>query len=423
METNLEFNKAAFFKDLGYEPHPGQLEVHRSTAKRRVMACGVRWGKTVCAAMEGLAAAMEPNERSMGWVVAPTYDLADRVFREIVLHVAAHLRHRIVMLKEYERRLVLRNLGGGLSEIRAKSADNPVSLLGEGLDWVIVDEAARMKPAIWEQHLSQRLLDRQGWALLISTPKGKGFFYDLFRKGQSGDPDHRSWNLPTSSNPLLDKATIEAERERVPDRVFRQEYQAEFIEGSGAVFHNVRECATGVWKPPEEGIRYYAGLDLAKVEDWTVLVIMNKDREVVFCDRFQRLDWQLQVNRIVGSLKRYNKAQVWCDVTGVGDPVYELLKKEGCNVQPYPFTQKSKAALVDSLSMAMEQGLITLPKAELWPEGLEELESFQYSITEAGTVRSSAPSGYHDDVVMALALALWEIRPSKPKHAFTVVQL
>src|SRR5262245_57579200 len=167
----FELDKKALFSDLGYEPHEGQRAVHLSPASRRVLACGVRWGKTRCAAMEGLAAAMQPAERSMGWVVAPTYDLADKVFREIVIIAAEKLRHRIETLKEHEKRLVLRNMGGGLSEIRGKSSDNPVSLLGEGLDFVIVDEAARMKPQIWENHLSQRLIDKQGWALLISTPK------------------------------------------------------------------------------------------------------------------------------------------------------------------------------------------------------------------------------------------------------------
>ncbi|MHC4222930.1 MAG: hypothetical protein ACYSUN_02980, partial [Planctomycetota bacterium] len=119
-------NKPVFFESLGYRPRPEQLKIHCSQALMRVVACGARWGKTLCAAMEGLAAAMEPSERSVGWIVAPTYDLADRVFREIALAVARHLRHRIVTIKDSERRLILRNMGGGLSEIRAKSADNPV---------------------------------------------------------------------------------------------------------------------------------------------------------------------------------------------------------------------------------------------------------------------------------------------------------
>src|SRR2546427_12987098 len=107
METRTAFNKAAFFRDLKYTPHPGQAEIHASTASRRVVACGVRWGKSLCAAAEALAAAMAPKERSVGWVVAPTYDLSDKVFREIALLVTRHLRHRIVTMRDHEKHLLL----------------------------------------------------------------------------------------------------------------------------------------------------------------------------------------------------------------------------------------------------------------------------------------------------------------------------
>lgn len=411
-------SKAAFFRDLGYEPHLGQWEIHRSPAPRRVVACGVRWGKTLCAAMEGLAAAMEPRKRSMGWVVAPTYDLADKVFREIVIQAAEHLQHRIVKLKESERLLVLRNMAGGLSEIRAKSADNPVSLLGEGLAWVIVDEASRLKPQIWDGHLSQRLVDQRGWALLISTPKGKGWFYDAYRRGQGRDPDYQSWNWPSWSNPYLDGAVIEAERERLPERVFQQEYGGRFIEGSGSVFRYVREAATGEWQEPDPAQQYSAGLDLARVEDFTVLAITNKKRELVFADRFNRQDWAIQMQRVRAAVGRYGDAPILVDSTGVGDPIHESLVRAGCRVTAYPFTQRSKAALIDSLALLFEQRDLVLPKPELWPVGVEELEAFQYSVSDAGNVRAAAPYGVHDDCVIALALSMWEVRPSKPKHVF-----
>src|SRR5688572_11007097 len=274
-KSKLGIDKERLFADLGYRPHPGQLEVHRSRAQRRVLACGVRWGKSLCAAMEGIAAALRPCERSFGWVVAPSYELADKIFREIALVVSIHLRSRIVKLTE--RELVLLNLGGGRSTIRAKSADNPNSLLGEGLDWLIIDEAARLKPEAWQAHLSQRLIDKKGWALLISTPRGKGWFYDMFRRGQDkDDKEHESWNLPSWSNPTLDRELIEQEREKLPERVFRQEYGGEFIEGEGAVFRYIRERATGAFLAPEKGVTYYAGLDLGRLADYTVLVIVNE---------------------------------------------------------------------------------------------------------------------------------------------------
>jgi len=351
----------------------------------------------------------------MGWVVAPTYDLAEKVFRELIVLAAEHLRHRIVTMRESDKRLVLRNLAGGTSEIRGKSADNPVSLLGEGLDWVIIDEAARLKPTIWQSHISQRLIDKRGWALVISTPRGKGYFYDLFRRGQGEDPDYESWNHPSWANPHLNRELIEQERARLPERVFREQYMGAFQEGSGSVFRNVLECATGEWQEPVKGRRYFGGLDLAKVEDFTVLVVMNKEREVVFVDRFHRIDWSLQVGRIRAATDRFNRAKVLTDSTGVGDPIVESLKKEGVDAVPFVFSSKSKSALIDNLALMLEQRKIVLPRPEHCPDLIDELQAFQYSISDAGNVRSGAPSGCQDDCAVALALAAWNLKVGRKR--------
>jgi hypothetical protein len=404
------FNKIAFFTDVGYFPHPGQLLVHNSTARLRILVCGVRWGKTWCAAMEALAAALEPRDDSKGWIVAPTYDLANRVFRQMISVTITHFPHLIVTCRESDHLLVLRNTGGGRSEVRPKSADNPKSLIGEGLDWVIIDEAAQLKPDIWQSRISQRLLDRKGWALIITTPSGKGWVYDLYRRGQSGDPSCESWNAPTSQNPMLDVALIEAERANLPERVFRQEYLAEFVDGAGAVFHSVRECATGSFAEPIAGHVYFAGLDLGRSEDYSVLVILNREREIVFVDRFNGLDWAIQVNRVRAATGRYNRARILVDSTGAGQPIFEALRRAGCRVEGYTFTPHSKAALITSLSLMIEQRKLVLPKPAVWPEGIDELESYEFKMTEAGGIVMRAPYGYHDDCVVALALAAWQVR-------------
>ena len=412
--TSPSLSKPAIFADIGYVPHAGQLEVHKSAASRRVLACGVRWGKTLCAAMEAISGTLTPCDHGIGWVVAPTYDLSDKVFREIVRIAGERLRHRVVAIREAERRVIMRNLGGGVSEVRAKSADNPTSLLGEGLDWLVVDEAARLHPRIWQGHLSQRLLDKRGWALLISTPTGKGWFYEAFRRGQSDDPEWASWNLPSWSNPHLDRDRIEAERALLPARVFAQEYGGEFIEGSGQVFRNVRECATGTWAEPKPEEVYVAGLDLAKVADFTVLTIMDADSRVVFLDRFHRIDWSQQVGRVYTACQRYNDARVLVDSTGAGEPVYESLLKADVRVAGYKFSSASKSALIDNLALMLEQRRIVLPRPDLAPELIDELEAFEYSVTDSGTVRTGAPGGQHDDCVVSLALAAWQRRHGRP---------
>jgi hypothetical protein len=216
--------------------------------------------------------------------------------------------------------------------------------------------------------------------------------------------------MPSWSSPLLDREMIEQERDRLPERVFRQEFGAEFIEGSGAVFRNVRECATGSFAEPNPKNDYVGGLDLAKVEDFSVLVILDRKRRVVFLDRFHRLDWSIQVARIRATTERYNDTSVLVDSTGAGEPVFESIRQAGVQARAYPFSQASKAALVNNLTLMLERKEITLPRPELCPELVEELEAFEFSVTEAGNVRTGSPSGMHDDCVVALALAAWDSR-------------
>ena len=94
----------------------------------------------------------------------------------------------------------------------------------------------------------------------------------------------------------------------------------------------------------------------------------------------------------------------------------------GCRAKGYAFTQRSKAALIDNLSMLLEKRELTLPRPELWPEGIDELEAFQYSVSDAGNVKTGSPFGYHDDCVVALALAAWPFRPKPQYHTVELIQ-
>jgi hypothetical protein len=223
-------SKRALFDALGYTPHRGQVLVHKSTARRRTLACGTRWGKSKCASMEAMAALMEPRERALIWLVAPTYDLVQRIMQPVVLAMHTKLAHHVHKYDPRQQRLWVINIAGGISELRGKSADQPVSLLGEAVDMLILDEAAKLRREVWTEYLSPRLLDRKGSSLLISTPQGNGWFAEEFLRGQRNrDPDCESWALPTSSNPHVSAEDIEAERKRLPPDVFAQQYEAQFI--------------------------------------------------------------------------------------------------------------------------------------------------------------------------------------------------
>jgi hypothetical protein len=194
------------------------------------LACGTRWGKTTCAAVEAVAALLEPRAQALGWIVGPTYELTDRIFKKVLALLNEHFEQQVAFYTPREHRIVVLNMSGGRSELRARSADRPESLLGEAIDFLIIDEAASVRDNVWDQYLAPRLLDRNGWALLVSTPHGRGWFYREFRRGQKNrDADYQSWQAPTTHNPHIDPAMIEAERARLDADTFAEQYCAQFV--------------------------------------------------------------------------------------------------------------------------------------------------------------------------------------------------
>lgn len=230
---------------LGWEPHPGQLAFLRRPERYLGAVCGVRFGKSTLAARIAESEAMVPGARV--WCVAPTYDLADKVFREVW--------DTFALLGATERTGSSRSKGiivlpgGGF--VQRKSADNPDSLIGEGLDAVIVDEFARMKRSVWDRELRARLADRRGRAFLISTPNGRGnWAYEEFTRWQlatkAGKPTEWWWHqAPSWENTIVfpggeHDPEIEAQRAYYDEiglsELFDQEFGAAFTAIVGRVF-------------------------------------------------------------------------------------------------------------------------------------------------------------------------------------------
>lgn len=293
------------------------------------------------------------------------------------------------------------------SQLWFKSADNPDALRGRGIDFLVVDEAAMVKSEAWLNALRPSLSDTQGKAVFISTPKGHNWFFELWTRGK--DPkfsDYQSWSYPTAGNPYINKQEIEAARQTLPESVFRQEYLAEFIENVGTVFRGVDNCVKGALEEPQQHKRYYIGCDLAKYEDFTVLCVLDESGHVCGFDRYGKLDWTFQCRRIVNLTRHYN-ARLLIDSTGVGDPIYDELRREGIRVEGYKFTNASKADLIENLSIQIENKQVSYPEI---PELINELKLFGYEMLPSGLTRYCAPKGFHDDCVIGLALAAWWLK-------------
>jgi hypothetical protein len=387
---------------LDIELHAKQLEIFNiflTTARFLVISCGRRFGKTMlCAFIVIYDALMNPKHNI--WIVAPTFPQTDILWEMVIEHLPP-----VYIKKVFEGRKLIELKNG--SRIWAKSADNPQGLVGRGLDLIVFDEASICDIAAWN-YMRPALGDRKGKCIFPSTPKGKNWFYNIFMKDPKrggDDPDYSSFQYPSMDNQFLDPTEFEKMTKDLPELMYRQEILADFIESGGEVFRNLNRVLRDTLKEPISDHFYIGGGDLAKYQDFTVLMIADlATNEVVFYERFNKLDWDYQKVKIAAALKKYNDAVMYIDSTGVGDPIVEDLQRQGCNVKAYKFSLTTKKQAIENLMKMVDDAAIGIPNI---PEVKHEFEIFGYEQLSTGNIRYCAPDGQHDDIVIAAALCAW----------------
>jgi hypothetical protein len=392
---------------IKFKRHEGQTLFHLSQARFRILSCGRRWGKTKIGAIEFLLALLNLPDRSVGYCVAPTFSHTQKQWKEILYYCPKELitginlsAHRINLIGE--------------REIHFKSADGADSMRGEAVSILWMDEGGQIAEDRWTLELRPSLMDTKGKAIFTGTPKGKNWYFQLWTRGQdTTQSDYQSWAFSTYTNPYVDHKEIDEFKRDMPELAYRQEILAEFLDDVGSVFRRIRDCVGGALEEPHPNKRYVMGVDLAKHEDFTVICILDQNGHLCRLERFSQLDWVFQSKKIVETALRYNNARILIDSTGVGDPIYDNLRRANVSVEGYKFTNASKKDLIENLSIQIENHTITYPDI---PVLLSELGLYGYKISPAGVTSYNAPEGYHDDTVIALALACWQT--AKPRGSF-----
>ena len=317
-------------------------------------------------------------------------------------------------IKETERRISFAK--GGMVEV--KSTHRPDSLRGMGLDFVVLDEAAYMEPSVWPQVVRPMLLDRRGKALFLSSPFGRNWFWELYKIGlDPEEPEWHSFQFGSSANPFIDPAELATIQRNTPDRVFREEYLAHFIADAGQVFRGVAEAATApIQAQPIARHRYIAGVDWGREHDFTCIAVIDADTgQMVALDRFNKVGWSLQRERLKALAAKWRPVTIWAEQNSIGSVNIEALQAEGLPVQPFQTTARSKPPLIEGLALAIEQGRIQLLPDEVL---LNELVSYTMERSAGGGYRYGAPPGSHDDTVIATALAWHGVRMGGVKVDF-----
>jgi hypothetical protein len=365
------------------EPHINQQRILDSDARFRVVMCGRRFGKSELSQVEIISEALKGHQVAY---ITPTYKLAKTFFEKLI---------KVVPFNNNKSDLIINFPNEGSIEFfTGERLDN---LRGRKFHLQIVDEASFI-PNLedgWLNSMRPTLTDYKGRALFLSTPRGKNYFNSLYLKGLQGDSDWQSFKFSTYDNPYIDKSEVEDAKMQLPMAVFEQEYMANPMENAANPFGNthINACI----KPLSSNKPSFYGIDLAKSFDYTVIIGLDHNGYVCHFDRFQK-DWK-QTKDTILTLDR--SKPIFIDSTGVGDAITEDLQKHFNSMTGFKYTSSSKQQLMELLASTIHKGEVGFPDGMI----KEELDIFEYQYTSTG-VRYNAPSGFHDDCVNALALAV-----------------
>lgn len=331
----------------------------------------------------------EPNAK-IAWV-SPIYRQCKKVFDEMSLALEGT---GIITTNKSE--LEIKTSNG--STIQFFSSERYDNIRGFTFDYLICDEFAFMDSEAWTEVLRATVLVRGKKVLLISTPKGKNHFWQLYNLDGS-NTQYKSFTMTSYDNPIINPTEIDDARITLPDHVFRQEYLAEFIDGGSGLFRDMTFVSSS-----EVTGRMYAGLDLGRADDYTVLSVFNERGEMVYVNRWNQDTWSNIVGYVSEVINKY-RCHTYVEVNSIGDAIFEQIKNKVSDsnlIQPFVTTSKSKQDIIEGLIVANTNKEVKFLEID-WLKKEFDIFGFEYN-PKTKSVKYSAPNGFHDDGVMATAI-------------------
>lgn len=297
LEDGLVFDKQRWFDQTGYDPHPGQRLIHYDNHRHRILCNGRRWGKSLLGGKEVETMAFVKNflgEPRRGWIVGPEYTDAEKEFRVV------HDTFKSLGIDKISTKFLNNTDNGNMHiatkwgfDVQCRSARHPETLVGEGLDFVILVEAGRHRRRMFGDYIRPALSDKRGQSLMSGVPEDaseSSLLYWAFNRGQDKTKTQwKSWRMPSWTNTRVfpggrqDPEILEAEDDLTEDEFARQ-YGGEFVERYGRVMAEWDEDIHVGNLPYNPAWPLYAAIDFGFTNDWVWLWIqvdpMNRVRVI-----------------------------------------------------------------------------------------------------------------------------------------------
>jgi phage FluMu gp28-like protein len=328
---------------------------------------------------------------------------------------------RGAVLDESASRLVLSN-GSIIESVPASMR----RVRGKVADLLIIDEAAFVEDELWSASQYTVLSRPESRVVLASTPWGRPdrFFAAMYRAGERGEHGIASFHWPSTASPLVDRTLLEMWRTTSPDREYRREVLAEWVDDHGAYFSS-EEIAGSVDDTPmvtpenARGMPVWAGVDWGFAKDASALAVMKFERDirrVVWVEERAHMPYAKFVERVAEVGRGYRFRRVASELNGVGAmPTQELSRRLGSSVVVgVHTTADTKEDGFGRLKMLMQSGRLCLPRH---PALLAQLSALEFTERDSGSVHVAVPErAGHDDLAMALCLAAGVMPEQLPRQ-------
>lgn len=388
---------------LNFELLQWQTKVFKDSARFKIVAAGRRCGKSRLSAVTLLIEGLNCPEGSSVMYIAPTLGQARSIIWELL-----HDLGREVIKSSHVNNLEITLING--RKILVRGADNPDSLRGVSLTYVVLDEVAFIKQEIWEKVIRASLSDKKGRALFISTPSGRNWFYDIFKLGQDGtDDEWKSWHFTTNDNETIDPKEIEAAKRSLSSFAFKQEYLSSFDNAGSDVFKE----EWFIEKPEPTHGSYVIAIDLAgfeevgknagaskkRLDETAIAIVKVEDNGNWWVKKIEHGRWDIMSTAvyILKAVRDYKPIATGIERGALKNAVLpylsDLMRKNNVYTHIEDLTHGNKKKVdrvVWSLQGRMEHGRISFNEEEDWGEFKDQLIMFP-------------TAGVHDDLVDALS--------------------
>jgi hypothetical protein len=389
--------------DLNFSLLPWQQEVFKDQTRFKVVAAGRRCGKSRMAAVTLLIEGLKCPQGSAVLYVSPTMGQSRQIIWDLLLDLG-----RDIIQNSHVNNLDITLING--ARIYVRGADRPDTLRGVSLTYAVLDEVADIKPEAWEQVIRASLSDKRGRALFIGTPKGRNWFYDTFKLGESeDDPDWKSWHFTTADNPLIDQKEIESAKKTLSSFAFKQEYMASFTNAGSDIF---KEEWIKYGVEPQYG-SYYIAVDLAgfeevakqaanskkRLDESAISIVKVTDDGKWFVQKIEHGRWDIRETaaKILVAIRDYRPLAVGIERGALKNAVLpylsDLMRKNNTFAHIVDLThgnRKKADRIIWALQGRFEHGRIVLNSEEDWDEFVDQLILFP-------------AQGVHDDLPDSLS--------------------